>query len=127
MICLKCIFKALPSDLRTRAQLVTNSTLESFTRLPAPHLLLVSHGSSFSVPGCGCNQSQPALALLPGLLSIPPADLWQPRWRGDKGKQPRVVEKKGDIEKAALLSPEGWTSETCARINAFFNKDIFFS
>lgn len=32
-----------------------------------------------------CHQTQPALTLLPGLLSIPLADLWQPRWRGHKG------------------------------------------
>lgn len=45
---------------------------------------------------------------------------------GDKGEKSWVAEKKGDIEWAAWFSPEGWTSEACARINVFFNKDKFF-
>lgn len=36
------------------------------------------------------------------------------------------LEKKGDAEYAALPSPEGQMSEISARVNAFFNKDIFF-
>lgn len=71
MICLKCIFKALPSDLRNQGSIGYKLHAEEFHRLPAPHLPLVSNRSSFSVPRSDCNQIQPALALLPGLLSFP--------------------------------------------------------
>lgn len=97
MICLKCIFKALPSDLRSQGSIWLQTPrwrVSQGSLLPTSCSLAM--GAAFL--GQGVSVTKPALALLPGLLSIPRADLWQPRWKGDKGKQPRVVEKKGDIE-----------------------------
>lgn len=89
MICLKCIFKALPSDLRNQGSIGHKLRAGEFHRLPAPHFSSVALEQLFCAM-LGCDHPSLPWPFSPGSEHPPWLTLGSHGGEQTKGSSPEL-------------------------------------